>query len=139
MGQFAFGWIHPHFLGNQSWLTYLHSAPAGLIPCPTLSIVIGIALVPDGPGSIAFMLVLVAAGLFHGAFGAAYPGVTIDSMLLLGAGLLLLNVPGNVVIGGGGIALMAGLSRLLSFPACLLTVVCAAAPVPLILFLAEQS
>ncbi len=34
---------------------------------------------------------------------------------------------------------MAGLSRLLSFPACLLTVVCAVAPVPLILFLAEQS
>lgn len=91
-GLFAFGWVYPHFLDSQSWLTYLYSAPTGLVPCPTLSIVIGIVLVLDGLGSIPFILVLVATGLFYGAFGAAYLGVTIDSILLLGAGLLLIIV-----------------------------------------------
>ena len=45
---------------------------------------------------------------------------------------VLLNVPGNTVIGGGGgIGLTAGLSRLMSFPKFLLTVCLAVAPVPL--------
>lgn len=47
---------------------------------------------------------------------------------------LALNTPGNVVIGaGGGIALAAGLSRLFSFPAFVLTVMLAVAPVPLMI------
>lgn len=51
---------------------------------------------------------------------------------------LLLNLPGNVVVGGGGgIALAAGMSGLYSFPAYLLTVACAVAPVPLIIALTE--
>lgn len=52
---------------------------------------------------------------------------------------VLLNLPGNVLIGGGGgIALVAGMSRLYSLPAYLLTSACAVAPVPLTLFLTEQ-
>ena len=51
---------------------------------------------------------------------------------------VLLNVPGNVVIGGGGgIALVAGMSRLFPLPAYLLTVALAVAPVPLIVSLTE--
>lgn len=47
---------------------------------------------------------------------------------------VLLNIPGNVVIGGGGgIALLAGMTRLFPFPAYLLTVALAVAPVPLII------
>lgn len=43
-----------------------------------------------------------------------------------------LNVPGNVVIGGGGgIAMMAGMSRLFTFPAFVLTVAIAVSPVPI--------
>lgn len=50
---------------------------------------------------------------------------------------LLLNLPGNIVIGGGGgLALLAGMTRLFPFPAYLLTVALAVAPVPLIVFLA---
>lgn len=52
---------------------------------------------------------------------------------------LLLNLPGNVLIGGGGgIALAAGMSWLFPFPAYLLTIVCAVAPVSLIVYLTEQ-
>ncbi len=42
------------------------------------------------------------------------------------------NIPGNYLIGGGGgISLMAGISRLFSIPAFLLTIALAVAPVPL--------
>jgi len=51
---------------------------------------------------------------------------------------LALNMPGNIVIGGGGgIALAAGFSRLFSFPAFALTVALAVAPVPLAILLSE--
>jgi len=43
-----------------------------------------------------------------------------------------LNIPGNYVIGGGGgIALIAGVSRVYSIPGFLLTILLAVAPVPL--------
>jgi hypothetical protein len=43
-----------------------------------------------------------------------------------------LNLPGNFLIGGGGgIALLAGVSRLYAVPGFLATVACAVAPVPL--------
>lgn len=45
--------------------------------------------------------------------------------------ILILNLPGNSVVGGGGgIALTAGLSRLYSFPAFLGTILVAVAPIP---------
>jgi len=49
---------------------------------------------------------------------------------------LILNLPGNAFIGGGGgIALAAGISRLFGSTAFLLTVALAVAPVPLIYFM----
>jgi hypothetical protein len=46
---------------------------------------------------------------------------------------LLLNLPGNTVIGGGGgIAMMAGMSRLYSFPKYLLLIAVAILPGPLL-------
>ncbi|WP_135503793.1 hypothetical protein [Roseovarius aestuariivivens] len=51
--------------------------------------------------------------------------------------LVLINLPGNVLIGGGGgIALMAGASRIFTWPRFLLTVAVAVSPVPLALMLA---
>jgi hypothetical protein len=45
---------------------------------------------------------------------------------------IVLNLPGNVLLGGGGgIALLAGISRLYSVPGFLGTIACAVAPVPL--------
>jgi hypothetical protein len=53
---------------------------------------------------------------------------------------LLFNLPGNVVIGGGGgIALLAGMSKLFSLPTYLLTVGLAVAPAPLLVYLAGWS
>lgn len=50
--------------------------------------------------------------------------------------ILLLNVPGNSVAGGGGgIALAAGISGLYSIPAFLVAVLTAIAPVPVIFYL----
>ena len=49
---------------------------------------------------------------------------------------LLINLPGNSLIGGGGgILLVAGLSRLFSAPAIVLTLIVATAPVPLAVWL----
>ena len=39
-----FGWTYPHFSATDSWTTYLYASPFGLLPCPTLSVVIGITL-----------------------------------------------------------------------------------------------
>jgi hypothetical protein len=51
---------------------------------------------------------------------------------------VLFNMPGNALIGGGGgIALAAGASRLVSVPAFLLTVLVAVAPVPAAILLAS--
>lgn len=52
---------------------------------------------------------------------------------------LLLNLPGNVVIGGGGgIAMMAGMSRLYSFPKYLLLVALAILPGPVLVMLSNS-
>lgn len=80
-----FGWVYPHFLQDTGPVAYLYSAPTGLVPCPTLSIIIGFTLVLRGLGSRAWCLVLSAAGLFYGAFGAGRLGVTIDWILFIGA------------------------------------------------------
>ena len=49
---------------------------------------------------------------------------------------VMVNIPGNAIIGGGGgIALMAGISRLYSLPGFLGTIAVAIAPVPLAILL----
>jgi len=49
---------------------------------------------------------------------------------------VLFNLPGNTLIGGGGgIALLAGMTRLFPFPLFLLTIAVAVSPVPLIISL----
>ncbi|MDX1483238.1 MAG: hypothetical protein R3229_02050 [Alphaproteobacteria bacterium] len=51
---------------------------------------------------------------------------------------VVLNLPGNMVIGGGGgIAMLAGVSGLYPLPAYLLTVALAVAPVPVVIALSE--
>lgn len=81
----GFGWIYPHFLDDATTVEFLYSAPTGLIPCPTLSIVVGFTLVLGGMGSRAWCLVLAVMGLFYGVFGSIGLGVTIDWVLAMGA------------------------------------------------------
>jgi hypothetical protein len=81
----AFGFVYPHFLQGASWLTYLYAAPLGTLPCPTLSLVIGAALMMGGPELCAWRRVLAVAGGFYAVFGAVRLGVVIDLSLLGGA------------------------------------------------------
>ena len=85
---FGFGWTYPHFLEEEPGLAYLYAAPLGLIPCPTLSVVVGIATLFRGLGSRAWSLVLSLVALFYGLFGSLYLGVTID-WILAGGGVTL--------------------------------------------------
>jgi hypothetical protein len=81
----VFGWVYPHFLQTDSWAPYLYASPLGLIPCPTLSAVTGVALVIGGLGSRSWSLILSGSGVLYGLIGWLRLGVTIDTVLLVGA------------------------------------------------------
>jgi hypothetical protein len=85
----VFGWVYPHFLDSSPWFTYLYAAPTGLVPCPTLSVVIGLGLLLGGLGSRGWTLLMVVMGLFYALFGALRLGVNLDWVLLAGALLLV--------------------------------------------------
>jgi hypothetical protein len=95
----ALAWIYPHFLVTSSWTMYLYASPLGLIPCPTLAAMSGIALLADGFGSRSWAVVLAAASLFYGVIGVFRLGVTLDVALIAGA--LLLGF--QVLMGRGAI------------------------------------
>lgn len=80
----SFGWMYPHFLEGPG-VKYLYAAPLGVIPCPTLSAAIGIALLGNGLVGGAWSRLLAAVGAFYAVFGAARLGVVIDLILLAGA------------------------------------------------------
>ena len=86
----ALGWAYPEFVGSPSAWRYLVGAPFGLLPCPTLSFLVGASLLGSGFGSRAWSLVAAAAGLLYGLAGAFWLHVRID--LVLAAGSLLLAV-----------------------------------------------
>jgi hypothetical protein len=88
----AFGWGYPHFLETDGWTAYAYAAPLGLLPCPTLSAVMGITLVFGQLGSRAWAFTLATAGLVYGAIGTFVLGVILDYGLLVGA--LLTTVAG---------------------------------------------
>jgi hypothetical protein len=85
----ALGWLYPHFLEGPSPLVYLVAAPTGVVPCTTLSLVIGFALLAGGLRSRAWALALAAAGLFYGVVGVARLGVGLDVGLAAGAAALV--------------------------------------------------
>jgi len=79
-----FGLVYPHFIETNSIFKYLYASPFGLIPCPTLSILIGFVLLFNGFGSQSIILTFIVAGLFYGFFGAFKLGVYLDLFLILG-------------------------------------------------------
>jgi hypothetical protein len=80
----AFGWVYPHFLDRPA-IDYLYAAPVGLVPCPTLAVASGFALLGSGLGSRAWALTLAAVALFYGLFGVLRLGVLLDIPLVIGA------------------------------------------------------
>jgi len=81
----VFGWVYPHFLHARHWTAFAFAAPLGLVPCPTLSAVIGITLILDMFRPKAWSLALAATGIAYGAIGVFVLGVTLDIGLLAGA------------------------------------------------------
>ena len=90
----AVGWLYPHFVITNAWTTYAYAAPFGLLPCPTLLVVIGVTFALGGFGvrSAAWNAVVAAAGAIYGAIGVFSLGVALDAWLLGGAILLATQV-----------------------------------------------
>jgi hypothetical protein len=87
----VFGLIYPHFINTNSFLKYLYASPVGLVPCPTLSILVGFLLLYNGLGSQSLTLTFVVFGLFYGLFGAFKLSVYLDIFLILGSISLLVK------------------------------------------------
>lgn len=85
----VFGLIYPHFIEPNSVIKYLYASPVGLIPCPTLSILIGFVLLFNGFGSQPITLTLITFGLFYGIFGVLKLAVYLDFFLVFGTVTLL--------------------------------------------------
>jgi hypothetical protein len=85
----AFGSGYPHFLETNHWITYGYAAPLGVLPCPTLSAVIGATLLLGALGSAAWSISLGIGGLLYGAVGVFVLGVQLDYVLMAGALVLL--------------------------------------------------
>ena len=67
---------------------YLYAAPTGLVPCPAVSAVFGLALVTRGLDSRAVSLGSAVLGLLYGLFGALRLGVHHDIGLVVAAAAL---------------------------------------------------
>jgi hypothetical protein len=98
----AFGWVYPHFF--YAWTPWLHlmAAPLGLVPCPTLSCLIGLSLLGGSFGSRAWGMILGAFGLFYGLFGAFRLEVRMDLILALGAVALIILAASPTTSEAGG-------------------------------------
>ncbi len=88
----SFGWLYPHFLDSSPWTAYLYAAPMGLIPCPTLSMIVGFSLYALNYLPRGWRFLTAFLGAFYGLFGVFRLGVTIDIVLLTGSVLLLIFI-----------------------------------------------
>ena len=87
----VFGLVYPHFISADSFLKYLYASPVGLIPCPTLSIIIGFLLLYNGFGSQSITLTFIIFGLFYGIFGVLKLAVYLDIFLVFGTIALIVK------------------------------------------------
>ena len=83
----VFGWTYPHFVRTESWVTYLYASPFGILPCPTLAVVIGVTLMVRHLIAIKWQAALMVAGLLYGTIGVFRLGVALDWGLLLASAL----------------------------------------------------
>jgi len=85
----AFGALYPHFLHADSPAAYVVASPFSLLPCPTLSVVIGSTLVCANLDSRRWSALLLMAGTLYGAIGVFRLGVSLDWGLFVGVTLLV--------------------------------------------------
>lgn len=88
-----FGWIYPSalFMDLSSIGSYVFATPLGLIPCTTLSIIIGLTLLLNGLNSRRYSLIVGITGIVYGILGVVQLGVLIDVVLFIGACVLTIN------------------------------------------------
>ncbi|MDP4224219.1 MAG: hypothetical protein Q8868_12995 [Bacteroidota bacterium] len=87
----VFGLVYPHFVNSNSFLKFLYASPVGLIPCPTLSLIIGFLLLYNGFGSQSLTLTFIVFGLFYGLFGVLKLAVYLDIFLVFGTITLIVK------------------------------------------------
>jgi hypothetical protein len=92
-----FGWTYPHFVRTDSWTTYLYASPFGILPCPTLSVLIGVTVIVSNLGSTSWSTALAGAGLLYGVIGVFQLGVVLDWGLVLASGILGATVARDAV------------------------------------------
>jgi hypothetical protein len=95
----AYGLVYPHFLQADNLVTYLFASPAGLIPCPTLAVVMGFLFLLRGLDSRGIMLTVAGFGLLYGLVGVFWLGVWLDMGLIIGATALFTRVKTMYPIG----------------------------------------
>ena len=91
----AFAACYPHFV-TGGWLRVLAAAPVGLLPCPTLALVAGFALLAGGFGSRVLPALLGLWAAFYAYVGMVRFGVLLDAGLLfavLGSLALAVRTP----------------------------------------------
>ena len=98
----AFGWSYPHFLVKGGW-TYLYAAPLGVLPCPTLSAIIGVTLLLTTFEAKAWSAMLPLFGMAYGLIGFFGLDVTIDVVLLAGASVAAGRLLDRTAIAVGGL------------------------------------
>lgn len=87
-----FGLAYPQFLGGHAMAMYVLAAPVGLIPCPTLAVILGFTLIAGGLDRLLWSTLLLAVGTFYGLFGVLALGVYLDAALLAAVAALGLLV-----------------------------------------------
>lgn len=87
----VFGLVYPEFVDTASALEYTYLAPTGLIPCPSLSILVGFALLYKGFRAPNWSLIISIAGMFYGGIGVFYLEMYSDWFLLAGSIVLMVN------------------------------------------------
>jgi hypothetical protein len=97
VGLVVFGWTYPHFVSADSWTTYVYASPFGILPCPTLSVVIGFTLLFPGLRTKPWATSLGAAGLLYGVIGVLKLGVALDWVLLLASVALAAAIARDVI------------------------------------------
>jgi hypothetical protein len=80
MALVAYGIAYPHFVDGP-WYRSIYAAPIGLVPCPTLAVVAGFALILQTPRSRVRCAVLAGFTGFYALFGMLRLGVWLDTGL----------------------------------------------------------
>lgn len=84
----VFGWMYPHFLRTSHWMAYAYASPFGLLPCPTLTVAMGLTLVLGLHRAHPWSVALIIGGAIYGVIGVFRLGVALDYALLGGAATL---------------------------------------------------